>query len=202
MDNPWENAWGDHTKPKDPWTAPVTVHNELDDALPAWSSKAVHWTEPAETVPAWGDTSSIPSADEEEEEEHVPEDTLDDDDDATADSVTATTLPPSPSPPASPDAFGTFESALEAPDVDPWTPSQPSFTVSNWEADSSWKSPKDEPDLPTTKADEWETAIRQKEKQDQFVVSLHHFCPPWHLLKIQTAARAFGFYSSTIPGTL
>ena len=146
MDNPWENAWGDDEKPStlpNTWSTPVQPSQDDDEDPPeadigvsSWSAKAVSWAPPTDTAPAWGEASStLPTdGDETDDDEH--------------DNIT--TVPPSrepspslsaehsplPSPSRSPDAFGTFETAVP---MDPWTPSQPSFAAvdSSWEAETS-----------------------------------------------------------------
>lgn len=187
MDNPWDNAWDNEADapPSASWSSPTTtvtphsVHNDQPVPESVWAP--AHWAEPPEIAPAWGEESSF----EDDGDNHVSDDTSDEQPVETTQEdakspVMSTPLPlssPSPSPPPSPDAFGTFEIGLklDSPGVDPWTPSQPSFAVSDstsWEAETSWKSPRDEPDSGGTKSDEWEAAILQKEQQDRFVVSL------------------------------
>lgn len=89
---------------------------------------------------------------------------------------------PTPDP-SSPDAFGTFETGLDADeaDTDPWSqpvvvPTTEPSDVDTWA--SSWGT--SEPQRHVKVADkqvddEWEAAKRQKEKQDQHVVRLYLF---------------------------
>lgn len=87
---------------------------------------------------------------------------------------------PSPSPPASPDAFGGFESGLETArseetgEVDPWSSGFPAPEDGAW-GSSAWGDLKPESETSPVEAkeepvDEWETARIQKELQDKHVV--------------------------------
>ena len=74
-----------------------------------------------------------------------------------------------PHPPASPDGFGTFETAIEA------TESTPSFADNSLAADawgSPWAGVSEAADESTQETvDEWEVAKQQKARQDRKVVS-------------------------------
>jgi hypothetical protein len=87
--------------------------------------------------------------------------------------------PPTPklsnlSPPASPNAFGSFESADADADADTsWTDNVPTAPLVAGEWGSAWAGPpapeektRDEPE------DEWEIAKRKKEEQDRHVVCI------------------------------
>ena len=86
---------------------------------------------------------------------------------------------PTNSEPGSPDAFGTFETGLDAgvTSVDPWSESGVATNVESTESVKSdpWTTPWGSGTEKTTEehgqqVDEWEAAKRQKEKQDQHVV--------------------------------
>lgn len=95
------------------------------------------------------------------------------------------TPPRSPSPrtqsphlPSSPDAFGNFETAIDAGGVgDPWS-SRSAFPPDTEEADqwgSAWAAPKVEEEESTEQIlpDEWEVAKQRKENMDRQVVSIY-----------------------------
>lgn len=99
---------------------------------------------------------------------------------------------PAISPPDSPDAFGTFETALQHDvddvEVDPWSPTQTSFAPESADSNTwatEWGPParveesqdKDEP------VDEWEAAQQQKQQQDRYVVSYRFLLLLWIFLK-------------------
>ncbi|KAF9005980.1 hypothetical protein BDQ17DRAFT_1352508 [Cyathus striatus] len=98
------------------------------------------------------------------------------------DFVESSPTPPSqtisePFEPGSPDAFGTFETAIlsDSVDVDPWTPAQPSFPSPEDTRTDAWGAPAwDAPQSASTVeddayVDEWEAAKQQKEKLDRHV---------------------------------
>lgn len=91
--------------------------------------------------------------------------------------------------PGSPDAFGMFETGLDADetDVDPWLQSSQSVVLpASHEIDTwvpSWgvSDPEIEVETAGKRIDEWEAAKHQKESQDRHVVRLY-FSPPLYYL--------------------
>ncbi|KAG6865703.1 hypothetical protein C0991_012519 [Blastosporella zonata] len=198
MEDPWANAWGESQKPNQTWSH-STQDPETEIAIPSWGTgAAVNWAEPSlnqETLwhpsePAkdqWASTyDDLPLG---------KPDTVTVLDVPTSPQVPDTAVsspvspPASPEPtseteepeirssspaprPTSPDAFGTFETALE--DNDPWaagsvaspdTAEPEDVWVPSWGAPDSATEIKEAPGP----VDEWEEAKRQKARQDQHV---------------------------------
>ncbi|KAG6891263.1 hypothetical protein C0995_008515 [Termitomyces sp. Mi166 len=157
MDDPWANAWHDPARPQP----------EADIALPSWSTgTAVPWTESSPDqsalwVPseppgtAWAspyDSISLgkPSC------SPVPQPASSE---PTSEPQTIHTPPP-----ASPDAFGSFETVLksEESDLDPWA----AGSVLSPAQEDVWVQT---PEQDVKSVDEWEEAKQQKARQDEHV---------------------------------
>lgn len=199
-DDPWANGWSDPA---------LHVEKEADISIPSWSTGSeIKWSEPSDIQGSlwphstdddtWASASSTykgislgphPGIGEQDTDGSLPSPVHSEE--PPEDITTPKSPSPSPAPgpldlPPSPDAFGSFETALDPTEIinigddDPWSPPATAFPPNTDEVDqwgSAWSAPKVGAEALAQEGipDEWEVAKQRKEKMDRQVVSFHFF---------------------------